>query len=40
VFVQALSGGASGNQNKGQALIFIIFGSIGLVLAGALAKFM
>jgi sugar porter (SP) family MFS transporter len=40
IAVEALSGGASGDQNKGQALVFIIFGSIGLLLWLFLAKYL
>jgi sugar porter (SP) family MFS transporter len=40
VAVVALSGGESGDQNKGQALVFIIFGCIGLALSVLLAVFM
>jgi sugar porter (SP) family MFS transporter len=40
VGVEGLSGGESGNQNKGQALMFIIFGCIGIAVVIFLAKFM
>jgi MFS family permease len=38
VAVQELSGGESGNQSQGQALVFIIFGACGLLIAAFLLR--
>jgi sugar porter (SP) family MFS transporter len=40
IAVEALSGGSSGNQNKGQAVVFIIFGGVGVVFGLFLMKFL
>jgi len=40
VAVEGLSGGPGGNQDKGMAIVFVVFGGIGLVGMFFLFKFL